>query len=170
MFRTIMVRAMACDLTRVTTLHTAPGNSYMVLSWTGVTTPHHGLSHMGADEMRADKRTVDAWYAGEFAKLVKMMREVTDPNGKSMLFNSLALYTSEIGDNNNHNYEAKHHVLAGQAGGYINTGATGRLLHHQSGTKVNGLFVSMLHAMGYEDATEFGDSEYNSGPLSGLAS
>lgn len=165
-FRQLMVRALACDLTRVTTLLTAPGNSYMVLSWTGVDIPHHGLSHMGDDDQKAAKIAVDKWYASQFAELVKLLKTTMDPNGQSILANSAALYVSEIGDNNRHNYDKKSHVIAGQAGGAFRTG---QFVRHPDGTKANSLFVSLCHAMGHPQINQVGDADYGSGPLTGVS-
>ena len=44
---------------------------------------------------------------------------------------------------------------------------TGRYVN-AGGTQINALHVSMLNAMGFTDVTEFGDPEYNTGPMPGL--
>ncbi len=165
-FRQLMVRALVCDLTRVTTLLTAPGNSYIVPTWLGVNEGHHDVSHQGDDESKAKKILVDGWYASQFAEMVKLLKSTLDPNGQSILANSAALYVSEIGDNNRHNYDNKLHFLAGQAGGAFKTG---QLVRHPQGTKVNGLFVSLCHAMGHTQINQVGDADYNSGPLNGVS-
>ncbi len=77
-----------------------------------------------------------------------------------------ALYVSEIGDNNRHNYDKKSHVIAGQAGGVFRTG---QRVRHADGTKVNRLFVSLCHAMGHEQINQVGDADYNAGPLTGVS-
>src|SRR5262249_52484006 len=45
-----------------------------------------------------------------------------DADGKSLLSNTLILYTSEIGDGDAHNQENKPILLIGQLGGAIKTG------------------------------------------------
>jgi hypothetical protein len=56
------------------------------------------------------------------------------------------------------------YVLAGKAGGSL---STGRLLKYQGRTNCD-LFVSLLNLLGFDDTT-FGDPNYCTGGLPGLA-
>ena len=80
-----------------------------------------------------------------------------------MLENSTVLLCTEVCDGNTHLHDDMPFVLAGQAGGCIETGR----VFDAGGQRHAGLLASIAHAMG-EPVGGFGDT--NTGPLAGLLS
>jgi uncharacterized protein DUF1588 len=107
---------------------------------------------------------VNIWYAEQVAYLVGKMDAVVESNGKTMLDNSLVIWTNGLGKGNNHSRQNIPYVLLGSAGGYL---ATGRYLQFDNAH--NDLLVSIMNAMGLRDEKTFGDASLCKGPLPGLA-
>jgi hypothetical protein len=85
-----------------------------------------------------------------------------------LLDNTLLLWATEIGESTQHDLGLMPYVLAGRAGGNINAG---RLLDFSQNPRDNNqMLVSMAHALGATDLTEFGDPSGATGPLPDLAS
>ncbi len=114
----ILVRAMACDLTRVGTLqwysHTAAhGQPY---DWGGLGS-HHAASH--DDSHRAHDRI----YAEELAHLLDLLKSTIAEDGQPLLHHTVVLCVSELGLNTiGHHLADLGVVIAGQAGGSFATG------------------------------------------------
>lgn len=159
----LMVRALACDVTRVASLQWS--HSVGGVAIPGVGGDHHDLSH--ADEGNLDAKesltVINTWYAQQFGYLLARMKEVPEGGG-TMLDNSLVIMVNELATGNNHLGEKALYVLAGGAGGAL---ATGRFLTYPR-TSHNNLLVSLLNLMGVP-ATTFGLPEWCTGPLSRLA-
>jgi hypothetical protein len=156
---------LACDQSRIAHLMWNGETSQQTFPWLGINDPHHTMSHVGdGDKATHDKLTkVNIWYAQQVAYLVEKMDGVVEPNGKTMLDNSLVIWTNGLGKGNNHTRQNVPWVLLGSAGGYF---ATGRYL--QFNNPHNDLLVSILNAMGLPDEKTFGDPSLCKGPLSGL--
>jgi hypothetical protein len=97
---------------------------------------------------------------------------------RTLLDNSLVLYTSEFRDPAGHIAWNVPVLLAGSAGGYFQTGrfidynvhAAGNpsTLEYQSPESTHNLFTSILHALGEDDAHFGSDHAEHEGPLPGL--
>lgn len=163
----LMVASLACGLTRVASIQWAHTVAPQVFSWLGLSEGHHSLSHM-ADSNTAgvqDFVKAERWFAEQFAYLLGKLSSTPEPDGSgSMLQSSLVVWCKEMGDSRLHNCLSVPFVLAGQAGGYLDTGRYLKF-DKQPHTK---LLVSICHAMGLNNGT-FGDPSYGTGPLSGLA-
>ena len=72
----ILVRALACDLTRVATLQWSASTSNVVFSWLGIDEPHHTLSHYSPTDAPAQAKllNINRWYAQMFANLLPAMK------------------------------------------------------------------------------------------------
>jgi hypothetical protein len=81
------------------------------------------------------------------------MAKIEDVDGQSMLHNSMIVYGGAIADGNRHTHDNLPVILAGHAGGAIQTG---RYLEAPRQPMAN-LFVNMLNQFGVE-AKSFGDS------------
>lgn len=159
----IMVRALACDVTRVASLQWS--HSVGGLPIPGVTGEHHDLSHADDGNLAAKEQLTltNIWYAQQFAYLLARMKEVPEAGG-TMLDNSLVIMVNELGKGNNHLGINALYVLAGRAGG---TFKTGRFLTYPRTPHPN-LLVSILNIMGVP-ATTFGQASWCTGPLPRLA-
>jgi len=162
----LLVMALACDLTRVASLQWSRSVSQTRFTWLGISEGHHDLSHMSDDDAVAvDKLTrIDTWYAEQLASLIAKLKSV--PEGDGTLFdNTLILFCNELAKGNTHSRKDASYVLAGSAGGALETG---RFLHYEGDIAHNDLLVSLLNAFGLPDET-FGEPEWCDGPLTGLS-
>lgn len=158
----LMTLAFQCDATRVISFMLANAGSNRSYEFLGVSGGHHEISHHQDLQSNFDKlTTIDTWEVQQFANLLQMLDEVEDIDGKTLLDNSLLFFSSEISDGNRHNHNDMPILLAGSAGGAIQTG---RHVVFEGEPSVAKLFVSMLNAVGV-DANDFGD---DSGPLANL--
>jgi Protein of unknown function (DUF1552) len=165
----LIFNTVACDRTRLITFLWNGETSQQTFPWLGVNDPHHDMSHR-ADSDGATKAKlikVNRWYCEQFTYLIEKMDAVQEGNGKTMLDNSLVIWTDGLGKGNNHTRKNIPWVLAGSAGGYMPTGR-----YMDMGSKPhNHLLVDILRAMGLKDETYFGPPSLKdwSGPLPGLA-
>lgn len=180
----LIVRAFACDLTRVVTMTIAAPT----MPWIGITEDvHNDLAHrldVTTEPLRTDIRTkmvtVQRWYAEQVAYLMTQLAAVQEGGG-SVLDNTIILWGNELGDASGHMNVRVPTVLAGGAGGRFRMG---RFLHARPagsnplsnwtgpGTPLPGavahnkLLVSIAQAFGVNQNT-FGHPDYV-GPLAGL--
>jgi hypothetical protein len=82
----------------------------------------------------------------------------------TLLDHSVVLWVNEQGNGDRHTETEIPYVLAGSAGGYFRTG---RYLKFDEAAH-NDLYVSILHAMGFEDVQSFGMKALCKGALPGL--
>lgn len=169
-WRQLMVAALACDLTRVTSFIMAPSRSDIFLKWLnlpGPSTSHHAYSHMDNSYDSASGKAlvaINQWYAGQIANIITDMKAVREGTG-SLWDNSLLCWTNEVGIGIKHTHTNIPYLLAGSAGGIIKTGQT---LNIPPKTPHNSLLISLCNAMGLPDTT-FGNPKYCvKGPLPGL--
>lgn len=159
----LLTMSLACDLTRVASIQWAYSSGGPTHTWIGSNRGHHDISHDG-DSNTASKdalANIDQWYAKRFAELLGKMDKIQEGDG-TLLDNSLVLWVNELAKGNNHSHGPMCYVLAGKAGGAIQTG---RYLHVEN--HHNNLLVSVMNAMGVQGNT-FGDPQYCTGPLPGL--
>jgi hypothetical protein len=120
----------------------------------GITEGHHSLSH---HEKRADKldqiRKIDEFYIRQFAYLVSRLKAIPEGEG-TLLDHSLLVYGSGIRDGDRHDHVNLPVLLAGRAGGAVQTG---RFLQLPSGQPMTNLYLSMLDLHGVK-ADRIGDS------------
>ena len=162
----LMVAALACGSTRVASIQWAHTVAPHVFSWLGINEAHHSLSHMDDGNAAGIAQFVAAerWFAEQFVYLLDKLAATPEPDGSgSMLESSLVVWCKELGDSRLHSCKGVPFVLAGQAGGALQTGRY-LTFDQQPHTK---LLVSICHAMGLDNGT-FGDPSYGTGPLPGL--
>jgi hypothetical protein len=172
----VMVSAMACGLSRVGTIQASMHTSELIMNrmpGTEMFEPNfdmrsHQASHYG-DRHDFNKREVKAyfqqrrWFAAQFAYLLDQLKKRPDRDGQTMLDTSVILLCTEVCDGNTHMHDDMPMVLAGKAGGRINTG---RLL--QPGYARHGsLLAAIAQAMG-QPVQGWGDG--NGGALGGVLS
>jgi len=156
----LMVLAFQCDATRVISFMLANAGSNRSYDFLGVSGGHHDLSHHQDLQENFDKLTViDTWEVQQFATLLEKLDAIEDVDGGTLLDNSLCFFSSEISDGNAHNHDDMPILLAGSAGGVIQSG---RHIVYPSEPSLAKLFITMLNAVGV-DVTAFGD---DMGPLS----
>ena len=150
----MLLLAFQTDTTRIATLLLAYDGSNRTFPQLDIREGHHYLTHNQREADLAKKvAAIDQFYITHFARFLDRMATTDDVDGNSLLHNSMIVYGGAIADGNRHTHENLPVILAGHAGGVIQTG---RYLKVDSQPMSN-LFVSMLNHFGVETA-EFGDS------------
>jgi hypothetical protein len=162
----LMLLAQTCGMTRVSTFMFANADSWQYYPWIGVNEEHHELSHApDSDTVTTEKLVkINVWHSEQFKYMLDALSGVQEPDGSTMLDNSLVLWGNELGSGNNHTYKNIPWVLAGGAGGYLKTG---RQINYKDQPH-NNLLVSVCNAMGFDDVQTFGIPGVCTGPLQGL--
>jgi hypothetical protein len=166
----LLVAAMTCDQVRVASLQYENSVGQAIFSWLDptITRGHHDMSH--DDDSNADtmeKLTkINIWYAQQLNYLISALAAVPEPTATgmgTMLDNTVIVWCNELSKGNVHSHSPQPFVLAGGAGGALQTGRFLQL------NKVphNNLLVSLINMMG-GSVTTFGNPAYCTGPLSGL--
>lgn len=171
----LLTMAMSCDVSRVATLQLAGAQSGTVFSsfvdsdWgDGLDTYHHGLSHSatGFDQdapnelaTRANRQLtqINTWLASQLAYLGTRLASIVEPDGSTLLDNTVILWVSEISEGPTHRFTDIPYVTLGKAGGGL---ATGQHVDYENQRTHNELFVTLGKAMGIDGFDTFGDPEY----------
>jgi hypothetical protein len=176
--------ALACDMTRVVTLHFDRGSGGPTFKWDGMNHEynHHKLSHgkvrddcfgestaKGCDnvagflDMLFD---IDRWHQRRFARLLERLEAYPEANGRTVLDNSAILYTNEMSDGKLHSFMDLPYIIAGSAGGrfrqnlYYSLGPEGQT---DASAPHNRLLNTIINVMGIE-SDWFGLPEGQGGP------
>jgi hypothetical protein len=163
----LMVMAFACDLTRVGTIQWENSVGQAIFTWLAgqnITRGHHDMSHdPDTNTTTIEMLTqINIWYSQQLAYLLGKMKGIQEGTG-TMLDNTLVLCVNELARGNVHSHTPMPYLLAGGAGGALQTG---RFIQNK-GDPHNNLLVSVMNAMGVSGNT-FGDPNFCTGPLAGL--
>jgi Protein of unknown function (DUF1552) len=161
----LMALAHTCGMTRISTFMWANADSWQQYPFAGVPDEHHMTSHAGDNDTVATEKLIkiNIWHAQQIAYLFDKLAAVPDTGGGTILDNTLILWGNELGVGNSHTYKDIPWLIS-DGSGYFKTG---RYLMFQDQPH-NNLLISLLHAMGFEDVTQFGYPELSMGPLPGL--
>ena len=151
----LMVLAFQTDSTRIATMmlgHDGDNRPYPQL---GVADGHHNISHHQEKPDLLEKiARIDRHHVEHFARFLEKLNAARDVDGRSILENSLIVYAGGNADPNRHSHTNLPVILAGSAGGRIETG---RFLKVPSQPMCN-LFLDMLDRVGAEGVERLGDS------------
>jgi hypothetical protein len=127
----------------------------------GVKGNHHSISHhMDKPEALEEYSRIAAWHVAQYAYLLGRLQSIKEGD-KTLLENSMVVFTSDLRDGNRHSPKNLPLVMAGQGGGKIRTG---QHLVFEKETPLANLYLTMLQAMNLKH-DKFGDS---TGTLTGL--
>ncbi|QDU79390.1 hypothetical protein Pla110_10980 [Polystyrenella longa] len=150
----LLALAFQTDATRISTYmlgNAGSGSSYPMVE---VSEGHHQLSHHQNDEDKVAKlQRIDEFHINQFAYFLEKLKSIPEGEG-TLLDNCMILYGSGLGDGNRHSHDNLPVILAGKAGGRIQTG---RHQVYAENTPMNNLYLSMLDLVG-ADVTGVGDS------------
>lgn len=153
----LMILAMRCDLTRVATLMSSPerwGSPLTVHGLFNKPVDHHGMTHgQGNERIRKELESLDRFHVAQFASIVEKMDAIEEGEG-TLLDNTMFTLGSGISDGSLHVYTDLPTVVAGRAGGAIDSG---RHIKSPKGTPIANLWLTMSQAMG-GSASRIGDS------------
>jgi hypothetical protein len=141
----LMALAFQTDATRIVTYMLANEGSNRSYRMVGVNDGHHEISHHQGDDEKIDKlKKIDLFLVTEFARFIKKLQSTPEGEG-TLLDNCMVMYGSGLSDGNRHDHHDLPIVLAGRAGGTIDTG---RYIDLDREVPLNNLFLSMLDRVG----------------------
>jgi hypothetical protein len=163
----LLVMALACDLTRVASLvYRHPGGGVSYFPWLGLgendgVPEHHAMTHeLGA--WIPELTEIFRWYTAQTGYLIERLAATPELDG-TLLDNVLIFQGSDCSDGSIHGKIDMPFLLAGGAGGQLETGRWLRWNHRPH----NQLLVSIMNLMGIA-GTCFGNPYFCDGPLPGL--
>lgn len=152
----MLALAFQTDSTRVATLLLAGDGSNRAFPQIGIAEGHHYLSHHQRNEEKIAKiEQIDLYYMTYFAKFLEKLDQLKDVDGNSVLHNSMIVYGCGNSDGNRHTHTNLPVVMAGAAGGTMETNRFVRA----NDVPMSNLFLSMINRMGVEGVQRFGDSD-----------
>lgn len=159
----LLLLAFQCDLTRVATIMWSDAKNHRGMSFLGINSSIHNITHYGDGDMgRLKLIDRDRWQMQQFAYILEGLKNITDPNGTTLLDNTLVFQGSDVSRGNVHSHDDMPHLIAGGAGGW----QMGRFVRF-AGQQHNNLLVSILNAFGGQH-TSWGDPAFCTGALRGL--
>lgn len=167
----VMTLALSCDMTRIMTFMThrggaSHGSPYAWVNYEGhpIEETFHTVSHHGRDPVKLGKiQAINEWEIRVFAGLLDRMKAVIEPDGSTLLDNSIVFFSSEISDGDSHSANDLPILIAGRGGGAIHPGR--HVVYRRPNNVYADLHIALLHAFG-TPIDRFGDD--GTGPLSGL--
>lgn len=147
----LMVLAYQTDATRIATFMLANAQTNRAYVNLGIKSGHHQLTHSTGQEAKIQR--IDEFLVGEFTRFVEKLKAIPEGEG-TLLDNCLITFSSGMGDGRKHDHGRLPCVVAGRAGGAVNTG---RHLALKEETPMANLFVSSVQTAGVKIAS-FGDS------------
>jgi len=158
----IMALAFWSDASRVSTFMF--GNSVSDRNFSfldGVKGNHHSISHhMDKTEALEEYTRITQWHVAQYAYFLDKLQNIREGD-KTLLDNSMVVFTSDLRDGNRHSPKNLPIVLAGKGGGKIKTG---QHLAYEKETPLANLYLTMLQSMDLPHQ-KFGDC---TGTLTGL--
>ncbi len=176
----MMTLAFWADATRVSTFMLDHGQSNRYFNFVdGVQGTWHALSHWkdasgntedddgitswkSPDEKREQYNLVTKWHHEQVAYFLGRLKSIKEPDGSSLLDNSMIVYGSSLQDGHEHAEKNLPLLVAGRGGGAV---SGGREIRFRRDTSMSNLHLSMLQRLD-ESVTAFGES---STPMSELA-
>jgi len=162
----VATQALACDVRRIAVIQASNTNASSIEPkqfGLPIDRPSHPLSHAynqapNDPSTRAQRETLEIFYAQQFAYLLDKLATTQDAGGASLLDNTLAVYVKAMG--HDHASEQMLAILAGAAGAI----PWGRFKSVSSASN-NDLLTLICHIMGSTDVASFGDAGKGKGPL-----
>jgi hypothetical protein len=154
--------AFQADLTRVVTFLVTREGTSRAYREIGISDGHHPLTHHRNQIELMDKvAEINLYHVQQFAKWVEILKSSQDPDGNSILDNSMIVYGAGLADGNSHTHHDLPTLIAGTGGKFIKAG---RRVAYRKETPMCNLFLTMMDRMGCP-VEHFGDS---TGHLPGL--
>lgn len=161
----LLVRALACDVTRIGSLQCSTAVNALRFTFLGLSDfQGHALSHAGDGNagQQAQWERMLTWYSEQFAYLLASLDAVPEGDG-TLLDNTVVLWVNELHRGNTHKLADVPFIVAGGK----NLGIQGGRYFRLNETPHNNLLLSLLHAFGLDD-TRFGDRRLCTGPIPGF--
>jgi hypothetical protein len=151
----LLALALQTDMTRVATFLMANDGSQRTFGEIGIVEGHHYLTHHKRQKDMMDKtERIDRYYMARFARFLQQLEAMKDPDGTSVLHNSMVVYGCGISDGNSHAHTNLPIIMAGGGGAGLTPGRYTKLPPQP----MSNLFLTMLDKLGVDGVERFGDS------------
>jgi len=151
----ILTLAFWSDASRVSTFMFGNSVSNRNFSFIeGVHGNHHSISHhMNKEETMEEYLRISAWHIEQFAYFLGRLKSIKEGD-KTLLDNSMVMFTSDLRDGNRHDPKNIPVILGGKGGGKLKSGQN---VVFGKETNLANLYLTMLHAQGI-NVRSFADS------------
>jgi hypothetical protein len=154
----LQVLAFASDTTRVFSFKMGRDGSARVYPESGVDKPFHPASHHGDNEKNIqDFARINRYHVGLLPYFLEKMQEIEDGDA-NLLDRTMVIYGSPMGDPNVHNHKRCPLVLLGHANGKLRGEQHVRA---PDGAPMANVMLDLMHKLGMDDVSSFGDSADN---------
>jgi hypothetical protein len=151
----IQALAFAADITRVFSFKMGRDGSSRTYPESGTDKPFHPASHHGGTERGVkDFNLINKYHVAMLPYFLDKLKSIQEGDA-NMLDKTMIIYGSPMSDSNLHNHRRCPLVLLGKANGQL---AGNTHIVAPEGTPMANPMLSMLHALGMDDLTSFGDS------------
>lgn len=147
--------AFASDMTRVFSFKLGRDGSARVYPESGIDKPFHPASHHGGNEKNiTDFAEINRYHIGMLPYFLNRLEEMQEGEG-NLLEKTAIIYGSPMGDPNVHNHKRCPLILLGGGNGALSGGLH---LRADDTTPMANVMLSLMHNLGMDDMTSFGDA------------
>ena len=151
----IQALAFAADITRIFSFKMGRDGSARVYAESGSDKPFHPASHHGGTEKGVKEFfLINKYHVRMLPYFLDKLKSINEGE-QTLLDKTLILYGSPMGDSNLHNHRRCPLVLLGHANGKL---AGNMHVKAADGTPMANAMLSVMHTLGMNDVTKFGDS------------
>lgn len=143
----LMLLALQMGITNVCTFMLGPERWEAPMLYEGVfdkPVNHHTLSHNQKGDGYKAVQKIDVFHMQQYAYVLQRMKEIREPDGTSLLENSLVTYGAGLGDGATHQYFDLPLIVAGTGQKQIKQG---RFVQCQSGTLNSNMWLTLAKLM-----------------------
>ena len=143
----LMLLALQMGITNVCTFMLGPERWDAPLLYEGIfdkPVDHHAMTHNQKRDGFMDLQKIDAFHMQQYAYVLQRMKEIREPDGTSLLDNSLVTYGAGMGDGATHQYFDLPLIVAGTGQKQIKQG---RFVQCQSGTLNSNMWLTLAKLM-----------------------
>jgi len=156
----LQLLAFTSDTTRVFSFKIGRDGSGRVYPASGVETGFHNASHHGTAEERIRQFSeINKYHVSLLPYFLEKLKTTMDGD-TNLLEQTLVVYGSPMANGNNHNHRNCPLIVLGRGGGALEGGVH---LRAADDTPMANVMLSLMHGLGMDDVTSFGDS---TGPFS----
>ena len=151
----LQLLAFMSDTTRVFSFKLGRDGSGRVYPESGISSAFHPASHHGGQEKRVlEFAKINEYHVSMVPYFLEKLKSTMDGDA-TLLDRTLLIYGSPMGDSNLHNHKRCPLFLVGRANGQLKGGEH---IKAPDGTAMANVMLSLLHKLGLNDVTSFGDS------------
>lgn len=158
----LVAAALACDLTRVATVQWgSSGNDGLRHTWQDIDTDYHSIAHLanGRDAIAHEQlASMNTWYAARVGELADRLDAIQEGDG-TLLDHTTIVFLSSF---------SVVHSMADLPVAILGGGHDGGRTLDFGGASITGLWLALAQHLGVARLTQFGNPQFDQGPLAGL--